>query len=153
MTVQDISIAALSKAIIAFSEGMEVYSQSLATEARINDDTSEPYLSKVGLLMRDGLIQRFEFTFDLARKLTKRTLLEIFQRDEYDYRNDIWREAARYRLIANAEDWIKYHDQRNLTSHSYDELISDEVFTDLENFLRDVRDCLQRIVHETRKPK
>ena len=148
MSQKEISLKALEKAIMAYKIGLETYAKALAHETVARGNDQAPRLTQIGQLLRDGVIQRFEFTFDLARKLTKRTLFDIFKREEYDYRNDVWREAARYHLIANAEDWIKYHDNRNMTSHSYDEIIAHEVFQDLEAFLQDVEQLLQRIRHE-----
>ena len=55
-------------------------------------------------LLRDGVIQRFEYTMDLSWKLLQRYLKHIAQIDESAIRtkNDLFREAARLRIIASA---------------------------------------------------
>ena len=72
-------------------------------------------------LLRDGGIQRFEYTMDLSWKLLQRYLKHIAQIDESAIRtkNDLFREAARLRIISSAEVWIGHYEARNETPHTY----------------------------------
>ncbi|MHB1756764.1 MAG: nucleotidyltransferase substrate binding protein [Leptospirillum sp.] len=56
-------------------------------------------------IIRDGVIQRFEYTMDLSWKLLQRYLKHIAQIDESAIRtkNDLFREAARLRVFSSAE--------------------------------------------------
>lgn len=78
-------------------------------------------------LMKEGLIQRFEFTQELAWKLLK---------DYLEYQGPIEirgsRDAFRQALIAgliDEEAWLDTIKARNLTSHTYDDEVADEVYT------------------------
>ena len=71
-------------------------------------------------LEREGVIQRFEYTFELAWKLLKDYLeysgVEI---DKVTPRNVI-KEAFAAKLIDDGNDWIDMLDARNDMSHMYD---------------------------------
>ena len=57
------------------------------------------------LIMRDGVIQRFQIAMDLSWKLMLRALKEICQLDEGTLlsRKDISRRAPKYRLLDDTE--------------------------------------------------
>lgn len=79
------------------------------------------------LLERDGAIQRFEFTFEIAWK----TLAKVIQSDKPLDDNSVkgvLREAGRLHLIDNVEKWFEFQMARNRTSHTYDQKIAEEVF-------------------------
>ena len=73
-----------------------------------------------------GLIQSFEFSFELAWKLMKdflasRGVAEIFGS------KDAIRQAFSAGLIENGQVWMDMIDSRNETSHAYDEKIAHRV--------------------------
>lgn len=128
---EELSFEALEKAIASIEEGLQDYAQY-------------PHLTTV----RDGVIQRFEVTIDLARKFILRVLKEKFGLDDLTANNKTFiREAAKYALIADAEAWIRYLESRNQTSHTYDNKKASEVFQSIPDFLHDVRDLLSRLKH------
>jgi nucleotidyltransferase substrate binding protein (TIGR01987 family) len=98
-------------------------------------------------LQRDGVIQRFEYTMDLAWKFLYRFLKEHFQVDPITIRSkkDIFREAARLQLIADAERWFGHYEARNETSHDYNQEKADAVFARVTLFLPDVKDLLEAL--------
>lgn len=67
----------------------------------------------------DGVIQRFEFTFELAWKLMK-DCLEYEGIEAKSPRSAI-KEAYRIEIISDGEGWIEMMIDRNKTSHIYDE--------------------------------
>lgn len=74
--------------------------------------------------LRDAVIQRFEYTYELAHKMMKRQLeLESPNSAEIDQLSfkDLLRTAAEKGIISDVEEWLIYRDQRNITSHTYDE--------------------------------
>ena len=97
-------------------------------------------------LMRDGVIQRFEYTMDLAWKLMQR-YLKLIQIDESAIRskNDIFREAARLKIINNAEAWIGYYAARNETAHDYNNDKAELVYEKAKLFLPDVTLLLETL--------
>ena len=102
-------------------------------------------------LLRDGVIQRFEYTMDLSWKMIQRYLKHIAQVDESVIRTkkDLFREAGRLRLITNVETWFGYYEARNETSHTYDPQIAESVFKQAELFLPDAVRLLEALKHAT----
>lgn len=77
-------------------------------------------------LLRDGLIQRFEFTFELAWK----TLKAIFDDEGLVGLNSpkiVLREAFAARLIEKDEVWLLMLSDRNTTAHIYNEELASEI--------------------------
>lgn len=70
-------------------------------------------------LIRDAVIQRFEFTYELAWK----TMKDWLAQKDIDVRNakDTLKEALAQGVIADGNRWSVLHEARNLTSHTYDE--------------------------------
>ncbi len=93
---------------------------------------------------RDASIQRFEYTFELTWKILKRYLREEIQIDEYRIKN-IFRHAARIKLIVNTEAWFSYLNARNLTSHTYNVATAEEVYKVAQAFMQDVERLLQNL--------
>ena len=102
-------------------------------------------------LLRDGVIQRFEYTMDLSWKMIQRYLKHIAQVDESAIRTkkDLFREAARIRIITNVEAWFGYYEARNETSRIDDPRIAQSVFEQAELFLPDAINLLEALRHAT----
>jgi len=77
-------------------------------------------------LEKQGLIQAFEFTHELAWKLLK---------DYFDYQGaslisgsrDATREAIQKGLINHGDDWMEMIKSRNQTSHTYNLNVANEI--------------------------
>lgn len=77
-------------------------------------------------LEKQGLIQAFEFTHELAWNVMK---------DYFSYQGtqnitgsrDATREAFNQGLIKNGESWMAMIQSRNKTSHTYDQSVADEI--------------------------
>ena len=75
----------------------------------------------------DGLVQRFEFTFELAWKLIK-SYVEFQGTDkEIMGSRDAVRWAFENHLISDSATWMEMIKRRNDTSHNYDENTAAEV--------------------------
>jgi len=78
-------------------------------------------------LEKEGVIQRFEFTHELAWNVIK---------DYFEYQGnmsvtgsrDATREAFKTGLIREGEVWMDMIKSRNLSSHTYSEEIANEIF-------------------------
>jgi len=77
-------------------------------------------------LEKQGLIQAFEFTHELAWK-TLKDLLENRGNSEIYGSKDASRKAFQLGLIENGEDWMDMIKSRNLTSHTYDEETAEKI--------------------------
>ena len=67
--------------------------------------------------VRDAVIQRFEYTFELTWKTLKRYLETIQPVLEFNIK-ELFREAGKQGLIESVEDWMGYLRARNQTSHT-----------------------------------
>lgn len=80
--------------------------------------------------LRDAVIQRFEYTYELCWKMLKRQIeaeaASPTTIDQLSFR-DLLREAAEKGFIDNPEIWFVYREQRNITSHTYDEEKAEQV--------------------------
>ena len=78
-------------------------------------------------LEKDGLIQRYEFTFELCWK----TLQEYFMGRQISNvlgPRDVLMKAFELGLTENQQVWADMLSDRNLLTHTYDQRVSDEIF-------------------------
>lgn len=103
--------------------------------------------------LRDAVIQRFEYTYELAWKMMKRQMEQESpnpaELDRLSFK-DLLREAAEKGIIADAEAWLVYRDRRNITSHTYDEAEAKSVYEAALKFFDDVKAVLAEL--EKREP-
>ena len=96
-------------------------------------------------LYLDGVIQRFEFCFELSWKLMKAYL--AFEGIEANSPRSSIRESFKIGLITEAEDWLDMLEKRNLSSHTYDEETAKEIYQNISqkyiSLLTDFRDEMQ----------
>ncbi len=103
---------------------------ALLREAMEND------LKQLSQLEKEGIIQRFEYTFELAWKVLKDKM-------EYDglildkiSPKMVIKEAFRSKYIHQPEVWLKMMGDRNLMSHTYDFLKFEAVIASIaESYL------------------
>ena len=101
-------------------------------------------------LLRDGLIKRFEFTFEMSIRTVKRymkTEENIPPEGDLGYRSAI-RAAGQLRLLDSVEDWLIYNGARQDTSHDYDEEKAADVSCVAPRFLEDAVRLLNRLSRE-----
>ncbi len=98
-------------------------------------------------VIRAGVIQNFEFTYELAWKFMKRWLEKNLGSVYVDGlpRKELFRMAAESQLITGVSRWLQYHEARNETAHTYDKKKAREVFEAAQNFLSDVKKLLQNL--------
>lgn len=84
-------------------------------------------------LYRDALIQRFEFTFELAWKSTAEILRENGIILDMISPKSVFKSAYAVGYIENEDIWIGILEDRNLMSHVYDEETSDRIADDICN--------------------
>lgn len=93
---------------------------------RLHDAIEEEKINN-SLVVRDGAIQRFEFTSELAWKTVREFLLKEGAKDINTPKN-VMQAAFAADIITNAEGWLTILRDRNLTSHIYDEDDANEIF-------------------------
>ncbi len=121
-----LDILPLQKAIARLQEGLARYQQDIS-------DTQ----------IRDGLIQRFEFTYEISHKMLKRFLEQSSASPEqFDVMpfSDLIRSAnEKGLLIGDWPTWRTYRDMRSKTSHTYDEDIALQVVAGIPQFLTEAQ--------------
>ena len=108
----------------------EKYDRFTAAVARLRealDDYKKFPLDSV----RDGTIQRFEFCTELAWKTMREYLLD------QGYANinspkEVIKQAFAFGMIDDQKAWVELLNDRNLTSHVYDEAIAAAIFARIE---------------------
>lgn len=84
-------------------------------------------------LEKQGLIQTFEYTHELAWKVMQDYLIHQGYTEIRGSR-DVTREAFRIELVKDGDKWMEMIKKRNLTSHTYNEEISEEIY---QNIIKD----------------
>jgi nucleotidyltransferase substrate binding protein (TIGR01987 family) len=132
MADDNIDLSPLERAINRLDEGW----------ARYQRDVSD-------LQIRDGLIQRFEFTYEISHKMLKRYLeFTSATPTQYDAMSfaDLIRSGNEHGLLLGLwPDWKRYRDMRAKTSHSYNEDIASEVVACILPFLAEARHLLAQL--------
>ena len=107
-------------------EAIELYEQALQ---RLAEALGEPE----SVLARDAAIKRFEFTFELAWKAAQRLLRDqgILCRSP----RECFREAFAFGLIQDNPLWTRMMEDRNLTAHTYNEQVAQEIYTRLRDYV------------------
>ncbi|WP_448530543.1 nucleotidyltransferase substrate binding protein [Raineya sp.] len=78
-------------------------------------------------IIKEGLIQRFEYTHELAWNVMKDFFKEAGNTNIFGSK-DATREAFAAGLIINGEVWMDMIISRNKTSHTYNEDTAEEIF-------------------------
>ena len=132
MANDKLNTSPLERAIDRLSEGWDRY----------QSDTSDAQI-------RDGLIQRFEFTYEISHKLLKRHLeansANPAEYDEMSFQDLIRSGNEQNLLLGTWTDWKRYRNMRSKTSHTYDENIANEVVSGIPEFLTETRHLLVQI--------
>jgi nucleotidyltransferase substrate binding protein (TIGR01987 family) len=134
MSEKLLDLTSFEKALGRLKEGIARYEQDIS-------DTQ----------IRDGLIQRFEFTYEISHKMLKRYLeMASPTPEEFDgiAFQDLIRKGNEMELLLNDwSAWKKYREMRGKTSHTYDEKIALEVVDFIPRFFEEA-DFLCKKIHE-----
>jgi nucleotidyltransferase substrate binding protein (TIGR01987 family) len=80
----------------------------------------------LSMLEKEGVIQRFEYIFELAWKTLKDYLEEGGLIISPVTPRQVIKEAFAAKVISNGEVWINMLDNRNLLSHTYDSFVFEQ---------------------------
>jgi len=83
-------------------------------------------------IIKEGLIQRFEYTHELAWNVMKDFLANAGNNNIFGSK-DATREAFALGLISNGEVWMDMISSRNKTSHTYNEITANDIFIKIIN--------------------
>lgn len=127
----------LERALTALESGLD----------KAQDDVFMGALDEVTQnLLMSGVIQHFEFTYEICRVLIERWLRENHGREIRSLsRKDVYRIAGERELIDGVERWFKYHEERNRTSHRYDKELLNMLSDTVPRFVADARALLDTL--------
>jgi nucleotidyltransferase substrate binding protein (TIGR01987 family) len=95
-----------------------------------------------------GVIQNFEFVYDVSVKMIKRSIeqqsLNPTEVDRASFR-DILRMAAERGLIEDVEAWFHYRSMRDMTAYTYDHAKAQDVYRDTMTCVGSARSLLARL--------
>ena len=133
-----LDLSSLRKAVESLEKTIKV-ADDRAFMSRLNKDQKEA--------VRAGVIQNFEFTYELCWKFMRRWL-DVNLGPVYVAgvsRRQLFRLSAEHRLLSDVDRWMEYHDARNETAHTYDENTAEDVFETAQKFLADAQKLLQAL--------
>jgi len=130
--IEKLNLAPLENAVSRLTEGL----------ARYEKDISDTQI-------RDGLIQRFEFSYEISHKMLKRHLEAVSptpeQFDAMAFADLIRSANEQSLLLGDWSSWKIYREMHSKTSHTYDEEIAIEVVQGIPAFLEEARYLLKQL--------
>lgn len=94
---------------------------------------AETPLLELEPIVKEGTIQRFEYTFELAWKTLKDKMEHdglVFERVSPKY---VLKLAYQTKYITNIEKWLEMSNDRNLLSHTYNFATFDAILSKIES--------------------
>lgn len=127
-----LELSSFEKAVQRLSEGLDRFNLNL------DDDQ-----------IRDGLVQRFEFTYEISHKMLKRYLENASANpeeiDQLDFQSLIRTGSEQGLLKGDWPAWRIYRDQRAKSSHTYDQQIALQVVSIIPKFLEEAKFLLSEL--------
>ena len=127
-----LELTPLSNAVQRLEEGLTRYQSNTAD-----------------IQIRDGLIQRFEFTYELSHKMLKRYLeaasANPTEFDGADFQYLIRSGNEQGLLLSAWPEWRHFRDMRAKTSHTYDEEVALTVVDAIPSFLGEAKHLLANL--------
>ncbi len=119
-----------NKALKKLTEAVEYIKKHIEEqEIDLKIGSAEEILDEI---IKEGLIQRFEYTHELAWNVMKDFLSEVGNIKTYGSK-DATREAFKTELITKGDVWMEMIKSRNKTSHTYNEETADEIYSKIIN--------------------
>ena len=120
------TVEPLIKAVQRLEEGLDRYHQNVSD-----------------IQIRDGLVQRFEFAYELSHKILKR-YLEMNSPNPAEFDQMVFADMIRSGneqglLSRDLNVWKSFREMRGATSHAYDEVIAMKVVGGIPEFLQEAK--------------
>lgn len=95
------------------------------------NEAFEKNVAEMSDLEKEGIVQRFEYTFELAWKTLKDYLVHSGIAFDQITPRSVIKEAFAAKIIKDGQIWIDMLEQRNLMSHTYDRETFEVVFSSI----------------------
>jgi len=113
-----------------------VYDEFKNAVSRLEDALQQ----KKDEFIRDSVIQRFEFSIELAWKSAKRSMGTSTASPK-----DVVREMGQSGYIDDVSLWLQAIDMRNLSTHTYKEDLAEEVYAFAAKFLPQLQKLVRQL--------
>ncbi len=134
-----LDLSALRSAVASLEDGLEVVR---------DEDWFGRQSAKVQNTLIAGVIQNFEFAYEVGYKMLRRQIereaASPADVDESNFR-DVLRLAGEKGLVADVEAWFDYRKMRNVTAHTYDHEKTRKVYQGTLRFIEDARALLANL--------
>ena len=112
------------KALEKLTQAVEYINKNILAEDSVEDANPDLVLDEI---IREGLIQRFEYTHELGWNVMK-DYATYQGNPNIGGSRDATREAFQLQLISDGRLWMDMIGSRNKTSHTYNEETADEIY-------------------------
>ncbi len=134
-----------NKALNKLTEAIEFIRKNLLNkENRIENDYTEEILDEI---LKEGLIQRFEYTFEMAWNVMKDYALYQGNPDLGGSKDAI-RYAFSINIISEGDLWMEMIQSRIKTSHTYNEEIANEIYLKIINSYHSLFLSFQKVMED-----
>ena len=116
------------KALQKHTEAIEYIKNNLKDESIVDIEFEDVLVG----IVKEGLIQRFEYTHELAWNVMKDYAIHQGNNAVGSSR-DATREAFQLQLISDGKIWMEMIGSRNKTSHTYNDEVAEEIYSKILN--------------------
>ncbi len=133
-----LDLSSLQKAVEALDKAINSYLTNQNNESLTDADKET---------LKSGVIQNFEVAYEMCWKSMKRWIEEQVSPDIVDGvpRKELYRIAVENRLILDVDEWMGYHESRNLTSHTYKASNAEKAFEAAMKFIHEAKFFLKTL--------
>jgi nucleotidyltransferase substrate binding protein (TIGR01987 family) len=117
------------KALHKLNQSVDFINKNISEHTTITNEELETVLDE---MIKEGLIQRFEYTHELAWNVMK-DYAEYQGNTNVGGSRDATREAFELKLITDGTVWMDMIASRNNTSHTYNEATANEIYAKILN--------------------
>lgn len=94
-------------------------------------------------ILEMGAVQAFEVGYELSWKLLKKVL--NYQGQEVLFPREVFRLSAQWGLIKDPKIWFKFGEKRNITVHTYDADVLEDIFSILPRFSKEIETLIKTL--------
>ena len=139
-----------NKALTKLNEAIAYVNHNFLDDDNLEEKENPRYV--LNNIIKQGLIQSFKYTHELAWKVMKDFLQEVGEVKIYGSK-DATKEAFTTELILDSDVWMGMIESRNKTSHTYNEETANEIFTKIIGEYHPVFLAFQKVMEEKRSDK
>ena len=130
-----LELTSLEKSIKSLSESIEVFEKYQNTKDE-----------KLKRSLKESVIQTFEVSYEMCKKMLRR-YISMYKDEKIDQLTiiEMFKLSEKFGLLSSSEDWFEYRAKRNVTSHTYDAGVAEDVFDSAKLFLEDAKIVFQKL--------